>query len=322
LLLPEPHTFLAGDSWYEGIIPFPSGTSLTIDATGIVEKKYWSPCVPEPLPYTSETDLLDAFRELFLEIVGANLGRAKPAASLLSGGLDSSSIVAAASHILAKENRELDVFAGVLADSNDPTYTDEKYFIDQFKSVPNIRINYVSAPNKGPFSELEDFFEHYGSPFVSSRHFLYTAFSRKAHSLGAATLFDGSFGEFGPTSFSIGGFAELFTGFRWLSLWRELKLRKELYGVPIGYNIRAEIISLLLPQMVINLRHLRLRKPKRFNEFHPLQSDFAASMVNQFKCEEYFPNAGWILSLSHAGKHGKLTSPEGSMESHENPIFA
>lgn len=278
-LLPEPHTFTAEQSWFENIHPFPAGTSLTIDKNLVNEKRYWKPELGKTLPYKSEEEILEAFREILFEVIEARLRNNPFPVSLLSGGLDSSSIVSVAAKILEKQNREINALAGVVADDKKEKFADERFFIDQFKSFPNVRINHVTVPEVGPFSDLEKFFEHYDNPYLTSRYYLYTTFSRKAYKIGATTLFDGALGEMGPTAHGWGGFAEMFVRFRWLKLWRELKLRKELYNDSIRYNVRANTINPLLPQFLINLRqHGKFQEEHQLNEYHPLQKNIAGKL--------------------------------------------
>ena len=288
-LIPEPHTYLTDQSWFKDISVLPAGTILTIDRNGIKTRKFWTPHLGKVLPFRTEEETIEAFRELLFEVIEARIPKDKPVASLLSGGLDSSSIVSVAAKILEKQNREINVFAGVLADKNDEQFSDERFFIDQFKSFPNVRINYVTAPGAGPFSDLEELFEDLDTPFLTSRHYLYKAFTREASEMGATTLFDGTFGELGATSHGWGGFAELFAKFKWLTLWRELKLRKELYNISIKYNIRANVINPLLPQFLINLRHGKLKNETPLNKHHPIQKDLAQSFLNKIDFTKNIP---------------------------------
>ncbi len=286
-LLPEPHTYLTDESWFENIVPFPAGTSLTVDKNSFKSNKYWQPAPQNILSFKNDEEILEAFRELFFEIIKSYLDFDSPAASLLSGGLDSSSITGVASRILEKQNKELNVFAAVLGDKNDLKFSDERDFIEQFKSFPNVKINFVSAPEAGPFSDLTELFENFDSPFISSRHYLYTAFNREAHRLGAKYLFDGAFGETGATFHGTGGFAEMLTSFKWKMLYRELKLHAPLYQDSVNYNIRANVINPLLPQFLINLRHGKLRTENPVSKFHPLRKDFAESLLQNKGFESY-----------------------------------
>lgn len=290
-LLAEPHTLARDESWYEGILPVFPAMSLTVDERGVKSRRYWEPEPGKIAPDSPDKEILGAFRELFFEIIRARLENNPAPAALLSGGLDSSSIVSTAAKILEKQNREINVFAGVIDDDENGRFSDERGYIDRFKNFPNVRINYVTAPGAGPFSGLDEIFEHYHTPQLTSRHYLYRAFVRGARSIGARVLFDGCFGEMGATSHGRGGLAEMFAGFRWAGLWRELRLRKRLYGDSIRYNLRAHVINPLLPEFVVNLRrHGRLRGGIPYNPHHPLRADLARDLLAGVDLTLYLPS--------------------------------
>lgn len=282
LLLPEPHTYLTDQSWFENIFPLEAGTAMTIDSGGIKTRRFWRPEIPAKQS-VRENEILEAFRELIFEIIGARIDSDPPVVGLLSGGLDSSSIVGVAAQILARKNREIDVLAGVLAERNDPDFSDERYFIDRFAENENVRIHYVSAPEAGPFSGLGEFFTASDSPFITSRHYLYTAFQKEAERNGAETLLDGSFGETGPTFYGTGGFAEMFARFRWIRLWRELRQRKRLYNDSLRYNLRAEVINPVLPQLLVDLKRGKKNARDFLVQPHSLREDLARKLLNEIE---------------------------------------
>lgn len=278
-LLEEPHTLFSNESWFEDIFPFPAGTSFTISSKEITKHKYWKPNNKTSLPYKNDIDIFEAFRELLFEIIESRISSDKTVSSLLSGGLDSSSIVAVAAKILEKQNKEINVFAGVLPDKNDEEFSDERFYIDQFKDFPNVNINYISANNTGPFSNLENLFEKHDSPLVTTKHYLYSAFFQAANKIGAGSLLDGCFGELGATSHSFGGLSEMFTNLNWLKLWRELHLRKKLYNDSIKYNIRAKVLNPLIPKFLINFRHGRIRDEIPFNQYNAINKELAEKLM-------------------------------------------
>ncbi len=288
LLLPEPHTYLTNESWFENIFPLPAGSNLIVDKSGVKIRKYYQPKY-EKKTYKSDGEVLEEFRELFLEIIGAHLKKNPPAASLLSGGLDSSSIVSAAAQILKTDSRKMDVFAGVLPDINDANFSDERYFIDQFKDFSNIRINYISVPETGPFSNLDEIFANFFSPFLTSRHYLYTSFCKKAVKTGAKTLLEGSFGEMGATTYARGGFAEMFVGFNWLKLFKELYLRKKMYGDSILYNLRSEVLNPLIPKFLINLKRGKDNVGFYTDKSRFFKENFASNLLRNINFAENLP---------------------------------
>ena len=84
---------------YRGILQLPPAHILTVDSGECRKRRYWRPD-PEPLRYRTDQDYADRFRELFREAVACRLRAIGPVGSDLSGGLDSSSIVAMAAKLL------------------------------------------------------------------------------------------------------------------------------------------------------------------------------------------------------------------------------
>lgn len=103
--VPGPRTF------FSGIRKLEAGSYMTIDANSRTQKKYWLP----PEMRTSELDApkkgeeLEAFREVFDEAVRLRLRSDVPVGAFLSGGLDSSSVVATLAHLGAPEIRTYSV---------------------------------------------------------------------------------------------------------------------------------------------------------------------------------------------------------------------
>lgn len=80
---------------FEGVGRVPPGTWMVADLGGTRQQQYWTAAAFEPADrVANERDAVAEFRHLFREAVSAQLDDGVPAWSQLSGGLDSSSIVA------------------------------------------------------------------------------------------------------------------------------------------------------------------------------------------------------------------------------------
>lgn len=270
------------ESWFEHISLIPACTSLTVTAAGIRKRKYWTPQTGSELSFKNEEEYREAFQQVFFRAVGDRLRSSSPVSALLSGGLDSSAIVGVAAKILEKQNKELQVFSAVLPDENDKILTDERYYIDQFRSFSNVNINYIVAPGKGFFSDIDALQTNIYAPNLIPSHYLHTAFVEKARSLGSKVIFDGGGGELGASFHGDGGYAEWFCRLRWLHLWREINARKSLLGEPIRHNFTGNVLRPLLPGLVIrsgNSDYTGLGPEKE----HCLQPEFAELLRNKLK---------------------------------------
>jgi asparagine synthase (glutamine-hydrolysing) len=78
-------------TFYVGVRRLPPGHRLTFEAGRLSVAAYWTPDASHEIRFASDIEYAEAFREVFREAVRCRLSG--PAASMLSGGLDSSAIV-------------------------------------------------------------------------------------------------------------------------------------------------------------------------------------------------------------------------------------
>lgn len=247
LVFPRAKHLFWSESWFNEIFPVPSATVMTISREGIRKQKYWEPDTENEFHFSSEAEFEEAFKEILFRAVGNRMRSDFPVTALLSGGLDSSAVVSIAAKILESQNRQLEVFSAVLPDGSDPSLTDERYYIDQFKSFPNVKINYITAPNKGFFSDLGKLQNTIYIPNLISRHYLYAAFADAARQSGSRVILDGGGGEIGVSFHGDGAYAELFKKLQWQTLLHELKCQKTLTGEPLLNNIYSNIVRPFVP---------------------------------------------------------------------------
>ena len=100
LLYATGGTIPVPDTIYKNVIRLPLAHYLIVDRNGVNSPTpYWDPRNIPEIVYPNEQDYIDQFRHLFRKAVGSRLRCSWPVASELSGGLDSSSIVAMAQKI-------------------------------------------------------------------------------------------------------------------------------------------------------------------------------------------------------------------------------
>ena len=79
---------------FKGVRKLPPGHLLTWDATrGLQVRRYWSPVRPET-PVSDEREVVEELRRLLSDAVGSHLESDVPLGAFLSGGIDSSTVVA------------------------------------------------------------------------------------------------------------------------------------------------------------------------------------------------------------------------------------
>ena len=92
------------DTLWTGLKRVPPAHTLTVDARGMRLARYWPPEYLADVRYASDADYAQHFRALLEEAVRARLRAVGPVASHLSGGIDSSSVVALAQGLLQSKS--------------------------------------------------------------------------------------------------------------------------------------------------------------------------------------------------------------------------
>lgn len=265
----------AGATFFEDIFLLQKAHALSWNRQGLKKRLYWTPTPAADLRFKSHAEWLEAFRDVYFQAVADRLRSDYPAASLLSGGLDSSGIVAAAAHILKEKNRSLKVFAGVLPAQTPTGISDERTYIDQFSGRENIEIEYITGEQTGPFDNYEALIERAGFPRIQPTHYMITAFGEAAKRYGARCLLDGTNGELGPSYYAIEYFSELVLKGRWLKCADEIRKYLRHYRSSLYSVIRWQIINPLVP---VPIRLMR----KRSSAFNVQQ------MLDQFPMQQAF----------------------------------
>ncbi len=144
----------SADTYYEGIHALPAGHVLTVDCETLRVWRYWDFEPPAELRYRTEDEYAEHFRALFFEVVAARLRTSGPIGALLSGGLDSSSIVCAAQQLYregAVDDRGFVSFSAVF----DGREGDEHALIRDIQRMYGLDARYISCQGAGGHLQLE-----------------------------------------------------------------------------------------------------------------------------------------------------------------------
>ena len=80
-------------TFYQGIVRLPAGHAMEVSTSGVKTWRYWNPGELEQLEFSSLDECAEAFRDQLRVAVKCRLRSNGPVGAMLSGGLDSSSIV-------------------------------------------------------------------------------------------------------------------------------------------------------------------------------------------------------------------------------------
>ncbi len=212
---------------YKNILRLPPAHTITISRGRIEIQNYWKLDPEKEIRFSSDEEYAQEFRRIFTEAVRCRLRSALPVGSLLSGGLDSSSITCVARKILAPEGKILDTFSAIF-DKN--TECDERTFINAVLEGGNLKPHYVPGDERTPLSDIEKILWHQDEAFFAPGlpimgWGLYGATKKE----GVRVLLDGHDGD-GVVSHGYGYLHELARQKRWLALATEIRGASKIYS--------------------------------------------------------------------------------------------
>lgn len=152
-----------GRSFYDGLDRVPPGHWTVASEDGVRTECYWSPADVDPNRLAGVTDYERRFRELFERAVADRLRTVDPPSSLLSGGIDSSSIASVASDLCEAADRPpLRTFSAVF---DTVTSCDERQFVDPVLEAGRFDPQFVAGDEVDPLADLDAHLERRRAPF-------------------------------------------------------------------------------------------------------------------------------------------------------------
>ena len=184
----------SGEStFYRDILRLPAAHALSVTASGLKTWRYWAPDPEREVRFKSDAEYEEAFRDVFSEAVRCRLRSAFPVGSMLSGGIDSSSIACTARTLLANENRAaLHTFSLVFDAAAD---CDERRFINPVLAQGGFEPHLILADDLTPLDDIDRVHWHLDEPAHVCLYALPWAKYRTAAAHSTRVLLDGLMGD-------------------------------------------------------------------------------------------------------------------------------
>jgi asparagine synthase (glutamine-hydrolysing) len=232
-------------TFYQGILRLPPGHRMTVSPSQCRIEAYWSPDPSSEIRLRSDDEYAEAFREIFTQAVRSRLRSASPIGSLLSGGLDSSSITCVARNELRQSAcRALHTFSAVFDGLPE---CDERPYIRSVLAGGRGEPHFVVADRVSPLVDLDALFWHQDEAFWAPNSFMHTALYRSAGEQNVRVLLDGFDGDT-TVSYGFGRLRELLRSGKVWALTRELaRLPPRVNFTTRGRIIRLHVLSHLAP---------------------------------------------------------------------------
>jgi asparagine synthase (glutamine-hydrolysing) len=179
-------------TFYRDIVRLAPAHSLTVGRHATRLRPYWSLDRAREIRYRADEEYAEAFRETFTEAVRCRLRSALPVGSMLSGGLDSSSIVCVAQQLVKEEKRPLHTFSATF---DDVPECDERQFISAVVMRAGLRPHYVPCDRLSPLADLDNLLRQQDEVFNAPNISMHQALCGAAKNQGIRVLLDGIDGD-------------------------------------------------------------------------------------------------------------------------------
>jgi asparagine synthase (glutamine-hydrolysing) len=255
-------------TYFEEVKRLPPAHLLVVDDDGVEMTEYWALDPDRTIDLETDEAYAERFRELFFEAVECRLRAKGPIGSMLSGGLDSSSIVSTADELREDgDSGPLYTYSAVF-DEEELSSSDEREYIDAVLEECSATPRFFRGDQRNPLGDLETILYHSESPELGNNFYLSWNVYRAAGEDGVRVLLDGTGGD-QVVSYGIGYLPELAASGRWLTLARGISA---LYKKPeYSFNLRGLLLGrTLAPLLPTSVRKARMNI--RNNEFRDIAS--------------------------------------------------
>jgi asparagine synthase (glutamine-hydrolysing) len=256
-LVPQLEGIDKTSSFFEDVVRLPPAHTATVIRESLQLRRYWRLEPGDEFRFPTDDDYADAFLEVFSESVRARLRGAQSVGSMLSGGMDSGSVVAIASSLLQSDGAApLPTFSAVSADPEGCVETEA--------ILRAIRLNGLS-PTTITSDELADLDGMQEQAWDLDEPFdawmtLIRAIYLMGRRAGLNSMLDGAAGD------TVLGEAEHLTHLlragRWRTAYREAAAQNDFWGggyPPLRECLRRLVVG-MAPSPILHARQ-RLRHP-------------------------------------------------------------
>lgn len=249
-------------TFYRDIYRLPAGHTLTASRAATRIRSYWSLDPTREILLGSDEAYTDLFRECFTEAVRCRLRSSHPVGSLLSGGLDTSSIVGMARQIRGSAaDGNLDTFTAIFPGlpAADLRKIDERVFVDAVVAQGGLEPHYVRGDLLSPLTDVERVLWHLDEAYPAPNLYLHWALYGAARDRGVRALLDGIDGDT-TISHGLEYLADLTRAGKLPTLANELRALSRRYHVGLRRLLWEYGVQPLLPAFVHYGRRLLRRR--------------------------------------------------------------
>lgn len=243
-------------TFYQDILRLPPAHNLTVSKRHIKIKSYWSLDPSKELILDSDEEYAAQFRKIFTEAVSCRLRSYTQPGTMLSGGLDSSSITCTARKIMNKEGitKKLPTFSAIFDQVKE---CDERIYINSVLDQGGYKPNYIYGDQRSPLSDIDRVLWHQDEPLYAFNLFLNIGLYEIANKQGVKVILDGFDGD-STVSHGVGYLRDLAKQGKWLALWQELRGYTRNFDQPFWKAYQAYILNYGINPIIEKSKPLKL----------------------------------------------------------------
>lgn len=215
-------------TFYQNILRLPAGCCLRVNNAKVTKRTYFELDPNRELSSLSNEEYAEGLREIFTEAVRCRMRSNQSIGSMLSGGLDSSSIACVARDLQQSKNgQKLPVFSIVYDRIKE---CDESKYIDVTLAQGGFNSHLIAADNHSPIKNLEAISWHTDSPVIGPGFSSAWEVNKSIVETGIKVIFDGHDGD-NAVSYGYNYLDELAQAGKWFKLAKEAKGLSEVFSM-------------------------------------------------------------------------------------------
>lgn len=253
-------------TFFSGVLRLPPAHCLTVDSHGSVIRRYWTLKMGPLLRLGSDEEYAEAFLEVFTEAVRCRMRSAGQLGSMLSGGIDSGSVVAVAARLLAAAKAPaLRTFSAI---ASEPDACRESRTIFEAVKIPHLDpVMFDPDVLDRAGAEVLKLTQDVEEPFDAHMVMVRTLY-HQAREAGISVMLEGVNGDVALTTETL--LPRLIRGGSWGRAWREAKGDEAFYegGWTRWHALKAGILRATVPDWIRWVRR-RLPQNRVVSGIHP-----------------------------------------------------
>jgi asparagine synthase (glutamine-hydrolysing) len=242
---------------YRSCRRLPPAHTLRVGVSEFRKSCYWNLDPNLETRFKTDAEYEEAFREIFVEAVRCRMRTNGSLGAMLSGGLDSSSIVGVARHLLAgAEKPELHTFSAIY---DKVPECDEREYIHAMLEGGGVSPHFIHPDEIGPLTNWEELSNSTEEPLFNPQMMIHWLALKEAKRLSTRVMLDGLGGD-AVICYGLGFLRELALAGKWFKLWNEIRNFCLFHKCnPISFA-KNYIVLPLFPRLSLGIKKGRLYK--------------------------------------------------------------